>query len=90
MRETCAYCGQKRDGSDKWGGPDPCLGHLPGVISACCGHGGERGPYLWTETTAYAGREAYALMVAMGGEPPSGDYAIHPAHPLSDRNRERA
>lgn len=24
-------------------GPDPCLGMLPGVISACCGHGVEQG-----------------------------------------------
>lgn len=24
-------------------GPDPCLGYLPGVIAACCGHGKEHG-----------------------------------------------
>lgn len=24
-------------------GPDPCLGELPGVDFACCGHGGEPG-----------------------------------------------
>ena len=24
-------------------GPDPCLGMLPGVTSACCGHGEEAG-----------------------------------------------
>jgi hypothetical protein len=27
------------------GAPDPCLGTLPGVHSACCGHGAEE-PYL--------------------------------------------
>ncbi len=33
----CPLCGlcRKRDN-----GPDPCLGELPGVDYACCGHGG--------------------------------------------------
>ena len=29
-------------------GCDPCLGMLPGVIGACCGHGVHQG-YLWFE-----------------------------------------
>ena len=29
-------------------GHDPCLGHLPGIKFACCGHGG-KGPYLYFE-----------------------------------------
>ena len=27
-------------------GPDPCLGHLPGVKFACCGHGSKEGGYI--------------------------------------------
>lgn len=33
----CPFCGLKRE---KDFGPDPCLGELPGVDFACCGHGG--------------------------------------------------
>jgi len=33
----CPACGQIAEP----GGPDPCLGWLEGVISACCGHGVE-------------------------------------------------
>jgi hypothetical protein len=29
-------------------GPDPCLGKLPGVVAACCGHGEDEG-YIWFE-----------------------------------------
>jgi len=32
----CPHC-HKRRGQD---GHDPCLGELPGVLFACCGHGG--------------------------------------------------
>lgn len=31
----CGHCGKKNRGD----GHDPCLGELPGVKSACCGHG---------------------------------------------------
>ncbi len=30
------------------GGPDPCLGALPGVLFACCGHGKARGYIYFT------------------------------------------
>lgn len=29
-------------------GPDPCLGVLPGVLAACCGHGKKQG-YIYFE-----------------------------------------
>ena len=32
----CAYCGR---GPHEAYEPDPCLGNLPGVDNACCGHG---------------------------------------------------
>lgn len=34
----CAKCGKVFEGSDI-GDFDPCLGELPGVDNACCGHG---------------------------------------------------
>lgn len=64
MKRTCELCG-KPCGD----GPDPCLDELPGVISACCGHG-ITPPYLWTTTTAYYHSEAVAMMRALGGNPP--------------------
>ena len=33
----CPKCGWRPLES----GEDACLGHLPGVVNACCGHGGE-------------------------------------------------
>lgn len=34
----CKRCGKIFEGSNE-GEPDPCLGDLPGVDNACCGHG---------------------------------------------------
>lgn len=34
----CRKCGLVFEGSNE-GDPDPCLGNLPGVDNACCGHG---------------------------------------------------
>lgn len=33
----CTHCGLIAQGHY---GPDPCIGWLPGVDGACCGHGG--------------------------------------------------
>ena len=43
----CPVCKLAR-GKD---GYDPCLGNLPGVKFACCGHGGSRqcNPYIYFE-----------------------------------------
>lgn len=30
-------------------GHDPCLGTLPGVVNACCGHGDEKKSYIMFE-----------------------------------------
>lgn len=38
----CAKCGLS---ASEPGGPDPCLGRLPGVRNACCGHGVQE-PYI--------------------------------------------
>ena len=56
-------------------GADPCLGWLPGVRHACCGHGGTRddrgGPYLMLrDGQRLAGAAALAKMRELGGTPP--------------------
>jgi len=40
QRRACGYCALEYGESLH----DPCLGHIPGVLAACCGHGdpGER------------------------------------------------
>jgi len=36
MSQTkCKVCGELKGGKE----PDPCLGYLPGISHACCGHG---------------------------------------------------
>ena len=93
QQTVCGSCGRSADGSDGWGGPDPCLGLLPGVISACCGHGCNRpyGPYLWTDDgVGYAGLEAIEMMRILGGTPPDGDYLSCPVRRLSALSISRA
>jgi len=38
----CSHCGLTPTPQ----GPDPCLGHLPGVRAACCGHGDPNQAYI--------------------------------------------
>lgn len=38
----CGACGKKRTPE----GHDPCLGKLPRVMNACCGHGNENEAYV--------------------------------------------
>lgn len=40
----CGHCGLY--GSSNSGEPDPCLGMLPGVTNACCGHGDPDEAYI--------------------------------------------
>lgn len=47
---VCEECGE-RPTEQLRGGVDPCLGVLPGVISACCGHGVGRGFILFENGT---------------------------------------
>lgn len=39
----CVQCGEMPTGE----GHDACLGYIPGVAAACCGHGVEDGMILW-------------------------------------------
>jgi hypothetical protein len=46
VERPCVQCGRLAAPD----GPDPCLGLLPGVRAACCGHGVEE-PYVWLHGT---------------------------------------
>ena len=41
-RKPCGYCGKNDTPEDH----DGCLGHIPGAINACCGHGREAETYV--------------------------------------------
>jgi len=46
---TCKKCGIRAETADD---PDPCLGLLPGVRNACCGHGDPSHSYIQFENGA--------------------------------------
>jgi hypothetical protein len=55
LNETCKNCGLKctskervKDSLGRVGYADPCMGILPGVLFACCGHGRKSG-YIFFE-----------------------------------------
>ena len=45
MSKFCKKCGECFEGSNV-GQADPCLGELPGVDNACCGHGDTSQSYV--------------------------------------------
>ena len=52
-QQECKSCGiAYRPGEE----PDPCLGELPGVLEACCGHGRlEKGYVMFDDGTLLRG-----------------------------------
>lgn len=67
-RRHCGHCGA----SDTPEGHDGCLGTLPGVLNACCGHGQEQEAYVqFTDGKHLEGREAL-LWAAEQSSPESG------------------
>ena len=44
-KRPCVKCGRVFHGSNH-GDADPCLGELPGVDNACCGHGNKDDSYI--------------------------------------------
>lgn len=52
-RRDCQSCGMSFVPGEE---PDPCLGELPGVLEACCGHGRlEKGYVMFTDGTLLRG-----------------------------------
>lgn len=69
MMRDCRACG-----ADRAPGHDPCIAELPGVLSACCGHGRSE-PYVQfpgpVVNECVYGEEAVEAMRALGGSPPT-------------------
>jgi hypothetical protein len=58
--------------------PDPCLGMLPGVMFACCGHGRTGRAYVVGTMSAAYGPAAAGLMRSLGGNPPPAAFQLDP------------
>lgn len=61
----CGHCGQHNTPE----GHDACLGELPGVLNACCGHGEQSVAYVQFEGGGeLRGRKALDYFAEQGGE----------------------
>jgi len=60
----CKKCGKPM----KWRDPDPCLGVLPGVAYACCGHGAEQGYIYFHSGVVIRGKFTEIKKVEKPGE----------------------
>jgi hypothetical protein len=72
--DGCSFCICAKCHVSIWprcSNPDPCIGYLPGVYNACCGHGKSKDAYICfgldeDHTFGYAsGKEAIGVMIAM-------------------------
>lgn len=50
----CGYCGK----ADTLEGYDGCIGHIPGALNACCGHGNTDEAYVQFPDRRLGGQEA--------------------------------
>jgi hypothetical protein len=75
--ETCYLCRRVRPKCDSQGirGPDPCLGKLPGVVNACCGHGLQPGYVIFEngKTLLFDVRHAFQAIGPRRFDPHSAD-----------------
>ena len=61
-RRPCGHCGRPETAE----GHDGCLGILPGVANACCGHGAESEAYVqYADGTSLSGREAALRLIEL-------------------------
>lgn len=76
VARVCVACGA--DQPKYYGIPDPCLGMLPGVNNACCGHGCKTNAYVQMSDgnpvtgegcTVYRGIRAQQVQIRLGGKP---------------------
>jgi hypothetical protein len=64
MKKKCKQCRAKVAG---YTAPDPCLGFLPGVSWACCGHGHVSKAYVVIGGAPYEGRDGRSDWVTLRG-----------------------
>lgn len=68
VRRECIAC--LADQPDRYGIPDPCLGRLPGVQNACCGHGSAIHCYVQLPGGQTSrGEAAREQQISLGGDP---------------------
>jgi hypothetical protein len=93
-KDRCRACGRPRgsveveyelDGRQVTGTevPDPCLGMLPGVLFACCGHG-RHGNSVYISgpgVRGLTGPAAALKMRELGGDPPPAAFLLDPLGP---------
>ena len=59
MDRPCGYCGKENTPE----GHDGCLGTLPGVMNACCGHGEQEDAYVqFLDGKSIHGKNALQIM----------------------------
>lgn len=64
----CGHCGEPRTAE----GHDPCIGTLPGVMNACCGHGDVREAYVQLKGGhRIAGSDALCMSGFLNGAEPN-------------------
>lgn len=64
-KRPCGYCGLPATED----GHDGCLGELPGVMNACCGHGRDGEAYIqYSAQVVVRGEEALKIMANQGAE----------------------
>lgn len=64
---ACGYCGMRETPE----GHDACLGTLPNVMNACCGHGEAEKAYIqrWDRTVVRGQKAADLIQVMLDGLP---------------------
>lgn len=73
VARKCVACGVLQP--KEYGVPDPCLGTLPGVLAACCGHGTEGQCYIMYDRVGedgyviVRGEEARRAQLELDGSP---------------------
>lgn len=78
VKRDCASCGAEQP--PVYGIPDPCLGFLPRVLHACCGHGYRPDAYVVIQkkdgsgTYTLRGDRAREWMRKHGGNPPDAEH----------------
>jgi len=59
FNRKCGKCGKARTNQ----GHDACLGTLPGVMNACCGHGDKEDAYVqFLDNFVISGKEAIIIL----------------------------
>jgi hypothetical protein len=69
VEPPCPFCGKRAEPN----GPDPCLGELPCVESACCGHGVHEGWIRFEQGPQLAVRIDYPGLGCSPGRPATGE-----------------